>query len=79
MMIELVAILENTKLAGMGVRDEINVPINIKAELIESYRPYVNDEGNISEDELVVYTITGQQYSVKCTMEEMKKTLKLIE
>lgn len=76
MFIEVTIILENTKLAEMGVTDEIHAPIRIKASHIDAYRNYVNDEGELVKDEVMIYMESGASFAVKATLEEIDKELK---
>lgn len=76
MFIEVTMILENTKLAEMGVTDEILALARIKVSNIDAYRNFVNDKGVLVEDEIMIYMESGASFSVKATLEEIDKQIK---
>jgi len=79
MFIEVTIILENTKLAELGVSDEILAPVRIKASHIDAYRNYVDDEGALVKDETMIYMEGGASFAVKATLEEIDKQIKNIK
>jgi uncharacterized protein YlzI (FlbEa/FlbD family) len=76
MFINLTVILENTKLADLGVSDEIYAPVRIKVSHIDAYRNYVNDEGEIVETESMIYMENGSSFAVNATLEEIDNKIK---
>jgi hypothetical protein len=75
MFIEVLIILENVKLAEMGVTDEVHTPIKIKVAHIDAYRSFVDDNGSIVDNEVMIYMENGVSFSVKATMAEIDKKI----
>jgi hypothetical protein len=76
MFIEVIIILENTKLAEMGVSDEIETPMKIKVSSIDGYRNFVDDDGAIVDYEVMIYMENGASFAVKASMPEIDKKIK---
>ena len=75
MIIKLEVIMENTKLAELGIQQDIFVNMRIRKDQIEAYRHFVDTEGEISLMQTLIYTINGGIYTVNSSLEELDKLL----
>ena len=75
MIIKLEVIMENTKLAELGIQQDIFVDMRIRKDQIEAYRHFVDTEGEISLTQTLIYTINGGIYTVNISLEELDKLL----
>ena len=75
MFIKVTVILENTKLAELGVKEEITSPMRLRVDSIDAYRNLADDEGEILENECMVHMLTGASFAVKATIEELDELI----
>lgn len=75
MLIKLEVVMENTKLAELGVQQDIFVKMRIRKDQIEAYRPFLDLEGEVSLTQTTVYTVNGGMYTVNSSLEELDKLL----